>query len=1647
MENCRKFDTYEKQILCDKINKIIKKSRVNLERKFRKESLEEMSLPQFGKFIDMLHRNKQISKACLDELLLQLMQSGASEFASTIRNIFSLLDTQWDTTVSYVTKSQIHSFNNESANTDNVKPRLSLVTKNPERLTEALGKLNPALRDLIDRIKITDEKEETSPKIKFNKNEMYKKSEYDTFIEKQEEKKIEEAKMSIINDDEELRQEWIKQKTRAVDDRVAEILQQVDKGDNLANLNQKDEDTLTLMALNRKIYENISSEWQDKIYDINRYFKRQNKLEEVLEEKSESTYIGCGTVLSKLQKDLKTHKFDQEKLVASFDDSEKMDDKKMIDFLERVEGNMIKVLGNKTRETILMAIQKYLEYKRNIRVHQNNMTTETSDSQDKVAEEIKRMVEKELREEYDKEIRMLNREIEGHKSNIKDLSTNLKQTQEGNVRLEKTVESQRKLINKLNEEIITKTEMYEEKIKNLELSISNLTKENETLQSTITRMENEAELLQIKADLCDKFEAENAQLKNIYNILNGHYTSLINSFTDFHDQINRKIQEQLILSNLKALKWKKKTKLVQHEMLFWKKNFGKQYDEHGLQTEQLYSSLSNLKSNPLSDEEIKAKTKQISDQNGMTFGKTMHDLVITLKGNMQNNGIDINNYASDQSIQEIPTHISPTLFNVTQTNNLDTDEDFKKEKRVMLRDYEAKLYKFDKSLIEDRMHLFDVLMGKFTLTEPEIHNIIESYKRLKVLVKKHEETIERQDTIILEYKVAEEYRKVIKYEENVFQVQVDALERPPPPVMIEVETKNPESDLYPRMELIVVTDSKEFKDCSIQAVSTNIDNETQTKQVVLEDKSEQANFKVKQSDKHIQKETEFSLDNAEDKSYSGNESSEISANLITEGTGKPSTKKVRYTTIEDSESNPAKKRLYTESIDHSEPNIAQKKQRVSSKERTSKSKEKHSKKINIELQTDKQQSLNKVEIQLLSPKHIKVIKKTQTEAKSGNKEAEKLMTQLSCETQLEEVIKKPIVATKDNGNQTEDRKRKMQLQIQNVRLNSKSTYIDNDFDDQANCVIFNQKEKEREKYMNNQFNKKILSEYDEYLRQKEHEYAQTLSQKSQVKVSQIESIFSLDDYRRNLILELSHNLYKLDNVEIQSEFEGLIEVLIKNIKSNGNEFLSNDFIKFLLSDRGYKGEKNHAMLQLGQSTNNEATQKNVPSQLRGKSQPKIDEDFQKHNQHVKDHERASTAMNSHRNSEHPNDHLLASQKFTNKVLSGKNKAALKILTQKHKQNQENDKGNTSKFYKDRSKFCIEDTVDASNSDMETKFNFPEKMNYEDKRRNYLELRNKMKKYSANDLIMNDDSFSNSRMRAVSGIDPKKIQKEDSRIFSSKPVQSQPKFTNQYSKNYISPSIKDPINEKMGMYFDKPDKQNIFDKKRHHLQNSYSIASAHKRNKSDAYLLSNNTNIPVVSTDTSHIENLPHDYMYFIKQNKKGVFEKESVHSSSQPTLKKNFSDKIETNHEIDYIIEKNKNLNDHTKLGSAEYDEEFYSYYNPQKNSNYLKEKYYHKLYNGILSAKANNGKVNREEDIKFNKKSDDFNNFVRRVEAFVQKHRNCGEKCKHQTYFYESIGLIGNDKESYMRVCSSYHSRSNSEVSFPRIVSSNNLEYKYPYK
>ena len=70
------------------------------------------------------------------------------------------------------------------------------------------------------------------------------------------------------------------------------------------------------------------------------------------------------------------------------------------------------------------------------------------------------------------------------------------------------------------------------------------------------------------------------------------------------------------------------------------------------------------------------------------------------------------------------------------------------------------------------------------------------------------------------------------------------------------------------------------------------------------------------------------------------------------------------------------------------------------------------------------------------------------------------------------------------------------------------------------------------------------------------------------------------------------------------------------------------------------------------------------------------------------------------------------------------------------------------------------------------------------------------------------------------------------------------------------------------------------------------------------------------------------------------------------------------------------------------------------------------------------------------NIESQEYISFVRSMEAFVEKHKSCGEKCRHLEKFYESLGLTrssSKNKKSRM-VCSSAYA-------LPKIDSKNSLQ------
>jgi len=93
---------------------------------------------------------------------------------------------------------------------------------------------------------------------------------------------------------------------------------------------------------------------------------------------------------------------------------------------------------------------------------------------------------------------------------------------------------------------------------------------------------------------------------------------------------------------------------------------------------------------------------------------------------------------------------------------------------------------------------------------------------------------------------------------------------------------------------------------------------------------------------------------------------------------------------------------------------------------------------------------------------------------------------------------------------------------------------------------------------------------------------------------------------------------------------------------------------------------------------------------------------------------------------------------------------------------------------------------------------------------------------------------------------------------------------------------------------------------------------------------------------------------------------------------------------------------------------------NPFTNDNYLRESFLIELFTYISQQKITNYSARVDQNTKIDINSHEYSEFVRSVEKFVEKHKTCGEKCRHLEKFYESLGLLRNSSKKQERFVNS---------------------------
>ena len=557
------------------------------------------------------------------------------------------------------------------------------------------------------------------------------------------------------------------------------------------------------------------------------------------------------------------------------------------------------------------------------------------------------------------------------------------------------------------------------------------------------------------------------------------------------------------------------------------------------------------------------------------------------------------------------------------------------------------------------------------------------------------------------------------------------------------------------------------------------------------------------------------------------------------------------------------------------------------------------------------------------------------------------------------------------------------------------------------------------------------------LLEQEKELMDRLHKKFGKRSSQQKLLENLNENRRDILFDLIVLFKNFNNKDLEEEFEALLKIQNKNIKAKGANFLSNRFVDYLQSEKADKSEAEKFMFVFGNpaiKTNNSGnsyTRKFLELQKLNQSRK---DDQAKHKEETIPYEvEKSVSVERSQEAEDMTPEetglLLSTIKFTSDVQAGKNKHALKHILNTSTHKVKNKDFNIPTAI---NRPCNKNLVDINRTRLNeesarkvrnTFINSNEISDREDEDlqdRKFLDLKLKRK---VNTLLRFDSN-------SITNYDKKEsinwgAQKNNDKSFALVRNTTLPpnKFTSKFD----------------------PKGQSYFKQKAYNLSlieknsiSNYNIDSQKLRNRG----LDSKDSL----TQPNSFEKDKPQIPSYSKKNSLAKVEKRNRHSSSLVDYGIfDFHKNLDTS-ALDVVLDSpntKKNRFNSCELSIKESKEinlpdiNFQKDLNPFLNDNYLKESFYVDLYTYISQTKSitYNAKLDMTKIPTVNIKSHEYINFVRSVEAFAEKHKSCGAKCRHLEKFYESLGLTRSSSKKKKRngYCSS-------AVALPKLNAKNSL-------
>jgi hypothetical protein len=520
-----------------------------------------------------------------------LTAGGANELAHTFRHVFSFHGTHLDMTLMYFVKLLRQFYTEMNGQVKSQQKRFKIVKRNSVVLEDIITKLTSSYSDSQE---LGIEKATTNGLL----SDAAKKSVRNFDLRNKMKEGVHEARFDtgllvpplgafrgpvlgmtgggdsssafridfnegMMDDDPELRAEFIRKRELEIEGRVDKILAIIEDKDFSEMYDSVGEDPLVILALNRRIHEEMSQDWSEKINDINKFMKDSQHVKNRLETNDSGV---IKNTLHQVSTSLKQSGFKTAELEKKLAKEPAPDDQEMETSLFDLQNNMVKVMEAKTKAVIIKFVHDFDAFRRDMTEPKSMMTDMTAELIDSLEVNIRESVTGTLRAEYDRELRVSKDGFEKYQKLCSQLTAKNEKLTDEFESLASQAVNYKNNYEHLRQQGLDSEQKAKRLLKSLEFKV-------DEAWDDLEKSKKETQVLKDQLGVyCEKFgdlskgENQKNDLLIIYRALNNHHNSVINKLEEFQASSNLRLFQEYELSKVKTLKWKKKVILLKQEL-------------------------------------------------------------------------------------------------------------------------------------------------------------------------------------------------------------------------------------------------------------------------------------------------------------------------------------------------------------------------------------------------------------------------------------------------------------------------------------------------------------------------------------------------------------------------------------------------------------------------------------------------------------------------------------------------------------------------------------------------------------------------------------------------------------------------------------------------------------------------------------------------------------------------------------------------------------------------------------------------------------------------------------------------------------------------------------------------------------------------